>query len=364
MEFNPEMFAKSLGQNLVTEDQATQDNVIDLTAAETVDNNIEGEAPAETSEDSSLTGGEAPEIIDTPADTDSPESVVNEEEVFKYLSERLGREVTSLDSFNQETPKVQEVNFASDRLKVINDFVEQTGRSVEDYMATQAMDVESMSATDAISKQLLIENPELSRAEVDAYIKHTYKQSEDDFTESERSFGKVQLMRDAKGAKDYFNKIKNDFAQPVAKEETQTAFDDGARKDWISTMEKNVNDLEGLSFQINDKEEFTYSFDDESRKGLVDHNSNLDNFFDKYTDKEGSWDFDKFNTDMFILSNFDKIIKSVANQYKGNGTEDVLNEITNPSFSPEKKDASDSKKSVLEQMAQQILGGNNSIWNK
>lgn len=39
---------------------------------------------------------------------------------------------------------------------------------------------------------------------------------------------------------------------------------------------------------------------------------------------------------MFIRDNFEAIVRSVANQYRSKGTEQVINEIKNPSYKTEK----------------------------
>ena len=122
-------------------------------------------------------------------------------------------------------------------------------------------------------------------------------------------------------------------------------------------MESNVDDLEGLSFSINDKgEEYIYNLDNEARQEIKGYNSNLESFFDKYVDQSGSWDFDKLNTDMYILNNIDKIVRGVANQYRSKGTESVINEIKNPSFTQDKQEAPQKQMSTLDMLRRQILG--------
>ena len=85
-------------------------------------------------------------------------------------------------------------------------------------------------------------------------------------------------------------------------------------------------------------------------------NSNLENFFDKYVDKSGDWNFDALNTDMYILNNIDKIVRGVANQYRSKGTESVINEIKNPSFTQDKQEAPAKQESTLDMLRRQILG--------
>ena len=79
-------------------------------------------------------------------------------------------------------------------------------------------------------------------------------------------------------------------------------------------------------------------------------------FFDKYVNQNGDWDFDALNTDMYILNNVDKIIRGVANQYRSKGTESVINEIKNPSFTQDKQDAPQNKRSTLDMLRKEIFG--------
>ena len=122
-------------------------------------------------------------------------------------------------------------------------------------------------------------------------------------------------------------------------------------------MENEVNDLEGLSFSMNDQgEEFTYNLDDEARQEIKSYNSDLENFFDKYVNEGGDWNFDALNTDMYILNNIDKIVRGVANQYRSKGTESVINEIKNPSFVQDKQSTPQKQESTLDMLRRQILG--------
>ena len=76
---------------------------------------------------------------------------------------------------------------------------------------------------------------------------------------------------------------------------------------------------------------------------------------------EGDWKFDKLNTDMFVLSNIQDIIRSVANQYKSKGTEQVVRDIKNPSFNNEPRQASGNKKSVIQELDDIINGDNEGL---
>ena len=121
-------------------------------------------------------------------------------------------------------------------------------------------------------------------------------------------------MKDSQTARDYFNKVKEEYAMPNESFDTGVSEED--RSEWINTMSSEVDDLEGISFTMNDKgEEFVYNLDDEARNEIKNYNSNLETFFDKYVDESGNWDFDALNTDI-VLNNMDKIVRGAQSVQK------------------------------------------------
>ena len=345
----------------VVQPQNQQQNIVDLTENE----NQAVESQPTTEEPSNvvdLTGESSLNTEETNVDESQPsqqeesyEEISDDEVVLQYLSEKLGRDLTSFDDLYETGEQTESNDFASEQLRVINEYVKNTGRSVEDYLNTQTVDLSNVS-DDAIMKEYLrLDNPDLTEAELNDYMAATYKTDKETYSERETNAGKVQLMKDAKAARDYFNEVKEEYAMPDESFDTGVSEED--RSEWINTMSSEVDDLEGISFAMNDQgEEFVYNLDDEARNEIKNYNSNLETFFDKYVDENGDWDFDALNTDMYVLNNMDKIVRGVANQYRSKGTESVINEIKNPSFAQDKQDAPQKKLSTLDMLRRQILG--------
>ena len=341
----------------------SKQNIVDLTGDE--NQAVESEQPV-TQEQSNvidLTGEESSLNTEETTNVDEPqtsqpqegEEISDDEVVLQYLSEKLGRDLTSFDDLNTTGTETESNDFASEQLQVINEYVKNTGRTVQDYLNTQTVDLTNVSDDALMKEYLKIDNPSLTDAELNDYIATTYKTDKEAYSERETNAGKVQLMKDAKTARDYFNQVKQDYAMPVKADDP--AVSEAERGEWLSQMEETVNDLEGLSFSMNDKgDEFIYNLDDDARQEIKGHNSNLENFFDKYVDKSGDWDFDALNTDMYILNNIDKIVRGVANQYRSKGTESVINEIKNPSFTQDKQETPQRQESTLDMLRRQILG--------
>ena len=352
---------KKFGGEVV--EQKTQQNIVDLTGNE--NQAVESEQPTTkeksnvvdlTGEESSLNTEESTNVEETNASQQEEGKEISDDQVvLNYLSEKLGRDLTSFDDLNTTSEQTESNDFASEQLRVINEYVKNTGRTVQDYLNTQTVDLSNVSDDALMKEYLKIDNPDLTDAELNDYMATTYKTDKEEYSDRETNAGKVQLMKDAKAARDYFNKVKEDYAMPIKADNSETS--EVERKEWLSQMENEVNDLEGLSFSMNDKgEEFTYNLDDEARQEIKGYNSDLENFFDKYVDEGGKWDFDKLNTDMYILNNIDKIVRGVANQYRSKGTESVINEIKNPSFTQDKQSSPQKQESTLDMLRRQILG--------
>ena len=340
----------------------TQGNIVDLTGDENQPAELEQSVTEERSDiidltgESSLNNGETNFDEDQTYQQEEGEEISDDQVVLNYLSEKLGRDIESFDDFDNTSGEAESNDFASEQLQVINDYVRDTGRSVQDYLNTQTVDLSNVSDDAVIKEYLQLENPTLTEAELSDYIAATYKTDTDEYSSRDTNAGKVQLTKDARTARDYFNQIKEDYAMP-----TEAGVDPGVseaeRGEWLSQMEGEVNDLEGLSFSMNDQgEEFTYNLDDEARQEIKSYNSDLENFFDKYVSESGDWNFDALNTDMYIMNNIDKIVRGVANQYRSKGTENVINEIKNPSFAQDRQAAPQRQESTLDMLRKQILG--------
>jgi len=348
MDIREDLVSK-LGGEVVQPQQVN--NVVDVS---------EVNPPAESIENSSLNtdkGDVTTNVTDPQTNQPIIESKVGESDVLSFLSEKLGRDVTSFDDFEKGEPvQAESFDFASEQLKVINDYVKDTGRTVQDYLDTQTVDLQNLSDDVLMKEYLKLENPDLTEAELSDYMDDSYKLDKEEHSEREGNVGKVKLKKDAKVARDYFTKIKEDYAMPT-QSETSNGMSETEKADWVSSMETSVDNMEGLSFNINEQgEEFVYNLDAEALSEIKGHNSNLEGFFDKYTNEGGDWNFDKLNTDMYILNNIDKIVRGVANQYKSKGTENVINEIKNPSFNQDKKQAPSSGLSTLDMLRNEIFG--------
>ncbi|HAI38811.1 MAG TPA: hypothetical protein DCM40_12150, partial [Maribacter sp.] len=186
---------------------------------------------------------------------------------------------------------------------------------------------------------LSLENPDLTDKEIDLFFNDTYKQGEGKFSSEQTELGKIHLKRDVAKARQELKDLQEEYWAPAENNENYTEEDriqaQEARDDFLDDMDEELDDMESLQFQMNDSGEvFEYKLTEDDKAMVGDALSNLDDFFEPYQDDYGNWDTEKLALDMIAMKLQDKIVRSVANQYRSQGAESVLRDIKNPSYEP------------------------------
>ena len=265
-------------------------------------------------------------------DTDQEESEYSDEDiedaVLQYMSERLGEDIDSFDYFEEDDYEVDE------RLETIARFVEETGRSPEDWFRYQQLNPAEMDDATAIRVALANEYPNLSYDELNALMSNNYKLDPDQHSEQDIQRSRLQMKIDGQTARESIEDIRNEYAAPVETE----SYDEGGYEeetfideDWLATMYEEVDNLEGLEFDLGGGRSFTFSLDDQVKGELVENNAYIDDFFEDYIDDAGSWDFDKLNSHMAVLNNIDSIVASAYRQGVGDGQKGLVERAANVS---------------------------------
>ena len=301
------------------------------------------EQPTRQEETSSLNNES--ESVDEPTDT----------ELLEYFNEKFDTNYSSVDDFSDALKNKPQ--FASEELQRLNDFVSNTGRGVNDFYKAYNNDYDKMSDEQIMMENLQMNNPNLSKQELDLYYRSTYKSDKDKYKEDEVALGKINLKKDAAKAREELKQVQESIQKPS---ENYLSPDEmkNIREDWLDNLDKEVDELEGIAFELDDKgNEFTFSLTEEDKDNLYNNNSNLDGFFNRYMDEgSGKWNMEKLNMEMFILNNFDRIVRSVASQNKGAGREEIIKDIKNPSFTPQQKTTERTSKTLLDQIEDELSG--------
>ncbi len=243
-----------------------------------------------------------------------------ESAVIEFLSERLGRDISSFDDLQQNQYEIDE------RVDSIARFVNETGRSPEDWFAYQTLDTSEMDDLTAIRIHMASEYPNLSQDELNVFIQNRYKLDPDLNSEEEVRLSQVQLKVDANNAKRDIESIREAFRAPDRQDVQYESFIDD---NWIDQMSSEVDTLEGLEFDLGDGNSFTFSINDNYRDELKDVNANLDTYFDDYIRDDGSWDFDMLSSHRAVIDNIDSIVAEAYKQGLSNGQKNIVNRAAN-----------------------------------
>ena len=352
---NPEDLAASMSSE---PNQPTQEAVSEQPVAEPVANEQppQDAPPQETQGEAQEQGiNEVQQENAEPQTHTQPEYSDTELEtaVMSFLSDKLGRDVTSLDELTGS--QQPEANALDERVEAIAKFVEDTGRAPEDWFRYQSLNPESMDDMTAIRIQMANEYPNLSFEELDLLSKSKYKLDPDLHDEDEVKLSQLQLKIDGQKARAGVEEIRNKYSSPEQAEQPQSksVIDDK----WIADMSKEVDALTGLEFDLGGEKTFEFGLDDNYKSQLKTKNARLDEFFDSYVGDNGAWDYDKLSSHMALLDNIDKIVQSVYTQGLGDGQKNIVNTAANISTQTPQQGGQNNQNNPLADQLKNIMNG-------
>jgi len=278
--------------------------------------------------------------------------------MLQYLSERLGREVSSLEDLQGVDNTSVEID---ERVAAINEFVKATGRDPQDWFTYQAMNPSEMDDLSAVKTQLKSQYGDLSNDDLNLLIENKYKLDADLYDESEVRLSQIQLKMDADKARQEIESVRNQYAAPVkqeqpANDEYETFVDD----QWLNNMSAEVDALEGIEFEVAKDKSFTFGLEDGYKSQLKSKNEKIEDFFGSYTDKDGNWDFEKWNMHQAVLDNIETIVKTAYQQGLGEGQRSLVDRAANVQHQNPNEGANNPQSNVksIEEQVKQALGMN------
>ena len=290
------------------------------------------------------------------SETDSPKPSTDFN--LQSLNEKLGSKFGSIDDLKEKLNSSSNVNFANEKIAKINEYVKETGRSVEDYFSTQLLDVEKLTDIDVVKSKLSADNPDLSKEEVEILFKDSYGSGEKG-EDGKPSVQSIRLKRDATEARKGLNDLKEKYLKP---EEGKVSPQQRSelRKKWVSDMQEETSQLEAIEFDIgsgDNKQAFQFKIDNAGREKLIENNKNLgEKFFSRYIKEGGKWDYDKLNVEMYMLDNIDTIVNSAVAKFSNQKSENVIRDIKNTNFNPQETSGGEKQKNIMSQIQDQIFG--------
>lgn len=302
------------------------------------DKKIKAETVEKTEEDSSLNTQQTTEpvvehVVEEKVETDVKVEI-SDEQYLKYLSEKLGREVKSLDDLT----KTENPLDSDPYLKELAAWREKTGRPIEDWVKFQK-DYAKVPDIDVAREFLQLEYPELTPDQIDLELNHKYLASEEDL-DTDVALKNLELKKLAsKGRKELtklvsdLGTLKTDNLAPEVKQDLEIAkqYKNLVKQNEAETAVYNqkisskASELKSIKMDLAEGVSLDFKLPEGSSKKLV----NTVQEAPHWKNADGSWNHDAIVKDAAIIANFDTMLKLAYEQGKNSGAEDIIKEANN-----------------------------------
>ena len=313
-------------------------------------------APAQPVQETTVETSPEPQENTTPQAEDYSSQEI-EGAVMSFLSEKLGRDITSLEDLS---PVTEPANPLDERVEAIAKFVQETGRSPQDWFTYQSLNPSEMDDVMAVRVNMATEYKDLSGQEIDLLMKSKYKLDADLHSEEDIQLSQLQLKIDAAESRKRIVDLRESYRAPETQEqgqEPQSVIDD----EWISHMSREVDSLTGLEFDLGQDKTFTFGLEDNYKSQLKDKNARLDEYFDSYIRDDGSWDIDTLSSHRALVDNIDQIAQSLYRQGLSDGQRGLVEKAANvQTNTPQQQNNNNDSDPVISQL-KEIMGGNSGM---
>ena len=285
--------------------------------------------------------------IAEPIENTDPAQELDDNKVLSYLGKRWNKEITSLDDLVQEREQAEEL---PEDVSAFLKYKRETGRGIEDFMKLN-VDYSTMDEDSLLYQYAKDQNPELDADEVKFELESKFSFDED--FDDDKHIKKVKLERkkELNKAREYFNKLKEQYKAPLESrdafvpQEEKEAYESYKQYKQTATSEQEeqqkrskyfadkTNELfsdkfEGFKFKIDEDKAVTFKPAD--AKTLLNEQSSLSNFVNKFLNEEGYVkDAEVFHRAIAIASNPEKFAKFFYEKGMTEAVETVSKESKN-----------------------------------
>tara|TARA_Y100000385_G_scaffold136759_1_gene142086 strand:+ start:3693 stop:4904 length:1212 start_codon:yes stop_codon:yes gene_type:complete len=284
------------------------------------------------------------DLVEVDKQVQEPSEVIEE---VTPLQEITDEEVKEVKQEAQEAVRDQQIlgKPLPENVEKLVSFMEETGGSVEDYVALNK-DYSKLNSSEVLKEYYLKSKPHLDLEEIAFLMEDNFKYDED--VDEERAIRKKKLAykEEVAKAKQYLESSKSKYydeikLRPGVTQEQQEAlsFYDRYKKqqekaqaqhgDFRDRTKKLFNkEFKGFDFNVGDKK-FRYGVKDPAKVGETQ--VDVQNFVSKYLDKDGNMtDPSGYHKAMYAAMNADKLAHHFYEQGKADGIKGVITNSKNP----------------------------------
>lgn len=248
-------------------------------------------------------------------ETEEEEQQSTPEDYTKLIKEQLSErgvdvDFESLDDLAETIKSSKDNPFADERVKEINDFVKKGKGDLQAYITYKTSNFKDMEELDLVRMQTKEEYPNLSDEQIDGYLRDKYSLDEDEYSENQVSNGKTRLLMDGeKARKQYLNRQQELDADLEKTPEPQGQENQGPSEEEIKQFNQKVDENFKDALNFNELG-FKYHVKDEVAQKIPK------NLGEMFLDKEGNFDFGRFNQARVFASNPKAVLKAAIEQGK------------------------------------------------
>lgn len=266
---------------------------------------------------------------------------ITEQDLFKALSEKLGKEVTSFEQFKQEPVQVENPLDSDPVLKTLYEFRKTTGRPVEDFLKYNR-DFSKVSDIEVVREYLTNEFPDLTNEEISLELRK-YIPTEDDLDE-EISSKTLELKKMASKGRRKLTELTKEYGNVLGvqsyPEEVQKEllFAKQIKEQMEANKQQGQSYAEGINKATETLDVFKLSLDDQLTldfKVPVESKKNIPSFIDTmphWRNEDGSFNHKNIIEDAVKIKHFDEMVRLAYKQGESAGKESLLKETKNSNF--------------------------------
>ena len=324
----------------------------------------EGNEPEGDEPDVIVPEGNEPEVVIP--EGNEPEVVipaeVDEETVFKNLSEKLGRTITSYEDL-ATAPEVE----LDPEVKAFNEWKQKTGRPLQDFLKF-SKDFAQVDDLEIAREFLQLEYPTFNAEEIELELQ-SFSPNEDDL-DSEAAKRALELKKYATKGRKALEGLKVELGEPstasltpeikkqleYAKQvQSQIEANQGQQKEYSEGITKTALATEGMKLNLSDDLSIDFKISDTDKKSIP----KLIDEMPHWRTEDGKWNHQAVVQDAIKIKHFDAMVKLAYEQGLNSGKEDLLKKAKNSTLGNPQGNANQpqgSKKPIIEGL-DKMLGG-------
>lgn len=261
----------------------------------------------------------------------------SDELALTYLSEKLGRQVSSFDEFKSVENPLDKDPY----LKSLHEWRQKTGRPIQDFVKYQK-DYNQLSDLDVAREFLQHEYPTLTPAEIQLELKK-FQATEDDL-DSDVSLKNLELKKYATKGRSALESLKVQFSEPLTNN-GQTSFTPEVQQDLDLAKQVKLQQVqfqkaqeeynqglsvaamstEALPIKLSDDLTVNFKVSEETKKVLPNYISEMPH----WKNEDGSWNHKAVANDAVKIKHFNEIVKLAYEQGLNAGKEDLSKQANN-----------------------------------